>query len=373
MRVLLLVILIFWIACVLRTILNLALIPRVRVRMPKRTPLLSVIIPARDEERTIERTVRAMLAQTYPALEIIVVNDRSTDATEGILRGIDDARLVVIHGEEPPAGWLGKPWALHQGSLRAKGELLLFVDADVIYEPDAITASVTTMEEQEVPMLALLPDIRMRGFWEHVIMPNLSVFALTFLDIWLGNRTRTVFLAVGGGIGNLVRRVEYVAAGGHESLQGAVVDDVGLARLFRRKGFRTMAVIADDFVSVRMYHGFREIVDGFTKNAFAVFGYSYLLGFLFMAMALVFHILPYVLAFTGNLLAIATVALITLSRLILFVRLRYRLDNALFAHPLMIGAWCYILARSMWRTGIRRQVHWRGRTYDASRTRFGAD
>jgi chlorobactene glucosyltransferase len=373
MRVLLLIILIFWLVSLARTILNLRLIPRLRVRMPRHTPLVSVIIPARDEERTIERTVRAMLAQTYPALEIIVVNDRSTDATEGILRGIDDGRLIVLHGEEPPAGWLGKPWALHQGTLRAKGELLLFVDADVIYQPDAVAAAVASMEEHEVPMLAMLPSIGMRGFWEHVIMPNLSVFAFTFLDIWLGNRTRIVFLAVGGGPGNLVRREAYAASGGHESLKGAVVDDVGLARLFRRKGFRTVAAIADDFVSVRMYHGFREIVNGFTKNAFAVFGYSYAVGLLFMALAVVFHILPYVLAFTGDLLAIATVAIISLTRLILFARLRYRLDNAVFGHPLMIGAWCYILARSMWRTGIRRQVHWRGRTYDASGTRFGAD
>ena len=369
-----------WIVSLVRTILNLTLVPRLHVGQAllpvagkSACATVSVIIPARDEERTIERTVRAMLAQTYPALEIIVVNDRSTDRTEEILRGIEDPRLIVIHGEEPPEGWLGKPWALHQGSLRASGELLLFVDADVIYEPDAIAAAVSAMQKRGTPMLALMPNFVMHGFWEHVVMPNLAVFAFTFLPLWLGNRTRLIWFAVGGGTGNLVDRAAYDAAGGHEALKAAVIDDVGLARLFRRKGMRTEVVIASEMVSVRMYHGLREIVSGFTKNSFAVFGRHYSIGLLFLAMAVVFHLLPYALALTGNVIAIITIALIALTRLILFVYLGYRIDNALLAHPLMIGTWCFILVRSMWLTGIRRQLHWRGRTYDASRTRFGAD
>jgi chlorobactene glucosyltransferase len=374
MRVLESVILVTWIVSLAGTILNLLLVPWLKPRLPRRTPLVSVIVPARDEERAIERTVRALLAQTYPALEVIVVNDRSTDETESLLNRVaaEDARLGVIHGEDPPEGWLGKPWALQQGQLRARGELLLFVDADVIYEPDAIAAAVTAMDDRDVAMLSLMPHIAMRGFWEHVVMPNLGVFAFTFLPLWIGNRTRIPWLAVGGGPGNLVLREPYRAVGGHEALKDAVVDDVALARLFRRSGHRTEIVIANELVSVRMYHGLSEIVAGFTKNAFAVFDRSYVAGVFFLASAVVFHLLPYVLALWGHPLAIASVVLITLRRLVLFVSLRYRIDNALFGHPLMIGTWCFILLRSMWLTGIRRQLHWRGRMYDASRTRFGA-
>ena len=369
------VILAMWVASLAGTILNLRLVPWLRPRLPGRTPLVSVIVPARDEERTIERTVRALLGQTWPALEVVVVNDRSTDATEAILARVaaEDPRLVVIHGEDPPEGWLGKPWALQQGHLRAKGELLLFVDADVIYQPDAITAAVETLAERGLPMLSLMPHIVMHGFWEHVVMPNLGVFAFTFLPLWIGNRTRAAWLAVGGGPGNLVRREEYERVGGHAALRDAVIDDVALARLFRRNGLRTEIVIANELVSVRMYHGLREIVNGFTKNAFAVLNRNYFAGALFLALAVVFHLLPYALALTGDPIALATVALITLTRLILFSALGYRLDNAALGHPLMIGTWCVILLRSMWLTGIRRQLHWRGRTYDASRTRFGAD
>lgn len=361
----------FWVGALATTILSLVTVPRLRTRMPQRFPRVSVVIPARDEERTIERTVRALLAQTYPDLEVIVVNDRSEDRTGEILAQFPG--VIVVDGEEPPPGWLGKPWAVHQGSLRATGELLLFVDADVIYQPGAIAASVAELEDTPYVLLSLLPDLEMRGFWEHVVMPNLTAFAFTFLPLWLVNRTRLRVLAVGGGPGNLVRRAEYRAAGGHESLKDAVIDDVGLARLMRRAGHRTAVVRADGYVSVRMYHGLREIVGGFTKNAFAVLGYNYFVGVLFFVLAIAFHILPYALALTGNVLALITIAVIALTRLILYTTLGYRIDNALLGHPLMIGTWCWILLRSIWFTGIRRQLLWRGRTYDAARTKFGAD
>lgn len=370
MTLLLSIILVTWVLTLVRTVLNLLVVPRLRARVPRRQPLVSVLIPARDEERTIERTVRAMLAQTYPELEIVVVNDRSTDATGAILDRLRDSRLVVVSGVEPPPGWLGKPWALHQASGRARGELLLFVDADVIYAPDTIGAAVAHLEERDVSLLALFPRFVMAGFWEHVIMPNLAVFAFSLLPLWAANRSRVAFLAIGGGPGNLVRRSDYEAAGGHEALKAAVVDDVGLARLMRRAGQRTEAVRAEDHVSVRMYHGLSEIVEGFTKNAFAVFNSSYALVAFFLLLAVVFHLAPFVLALPGNRLALATVALIALTRLLLFRSLGYRLDNALLGHPLMIAAWCWILVRSTWRTGVRRRLLWRGRVYDARETRF---
>ncbi|HEY0158754.1 MAG TPA: glycosyltransferase family 2 protein [Thermoanaerobaculia bacterium] len=370
MRVLSLIVLAFWLLTLVRTILNLLLVPRLRPRMPRRTPLVSVIIPARDEERTIERTARAMLAQTYPALEVIVVNDRSTDATGAILAAIDDPRLIVLEGREPPPGWLGKPHALHLGAQRAGGELLLFVDADVIYAPEAVAAAVARLEDSGAAMLSLLPHFELRGFWEHVAIVNLVVVAFTMLPLWATNRTRIAVFGVGGGPGNLVRREDYDAVGGHEALRDAVVDDVGLARLMRRGGRRTEAALANDMVSLRMYHGLREIVDGFTKNAFAVVNRSYLVMLFVFLFGGVVQLLPYVLAVTGDLIGLVTVGLIAVSRLILFAALRYRVDNALLGHLPMQLIWFWIFARSVWVTGVRRQLLWRGRSYDARRTKF---
>ena len=336
---------------------------------------MSVIIPARDEERDIERTVRAFLAQTWQALEIIVVNDRSSDATGAILERLreEDSRLTVIEGVEPPAGWLGKPAALHRGSLSAHGEWLAFVDADVVYQPEVLEAVVAELEDHQVEMVTLLPHFEMRGFWEHVLMPNLAMFVFTFVPLWLSNRTRSRVLAVGGGTGNIVSRSAYDAAGGHEALRDAVIDDVGLARLMRREGFRTRVVRADRLVSVRMYHGLGEIVRGFTKNAFAIVDRSYVLALSGAIVIAVGNLLPFALAATGSRLAMATVAVIVITRVILFRSFRYGLANAVLAHPLMIASWLFILFRSVWYTGIRRQLHWRGRTYEADKTRFGAD
>ena len=368
------VVLAFWLLALGRTILNLLMVPRLGEAEPPRVPLVSIIVPARDEERSIEKTVRAFLAQTYPLTELIVVNDRSSDSTGAILDRIraDDPRLNVIHGEEPPEGWLGKPWALHQGSLLAHGEQLLFVDADVTYAPTAVTAAVDAIEESGVALVALLPHFEMVGFWENIAMPQLAIFAFSGMPLWLSNRSLMPKLAIGGGTGNLVKRTSYDAAGGHAALKDAVVDDVALARLIRSHGGRTIAVRASDLVTVRMYHGLREIVDGFTKNIFAVLGRSYVISLFLLAMGIAFHLLPYVLAIGGDPISLATVGVITLIRVLIFTSLRYRLDNALLGHPLMMVLWSYILVRSIWLTGVLRKLHWRGRTYDASRTRFGA-
>ncbi len=200
MHVLSIIIFAAWFLAFLRTIVNLALIPRLRAGgMAPKEPLVSVIIPARDEARIIERTVRAFLAQSYPNLEVIVVNDRSVDGTGEILRTIGDERLRVIDGEEPPAGWLGKPWALHQGSRLARGELLLFVDADVVYSSAALRAAVAHWQLRRPVLLSFVPYFEMRGLGENAAMPMLAMFCFTFMPAWLSNRSRIAALAIGGG------------------------------------------------------------------------------------------------------------------------------------------------------------------------------
>jgi chlorobactene glucosyltransferase len=359
-----------WLLALATTIANLRSIPRL-TPAPPRGRFVSVLVPARNEERVIERSVRAFLAQDYAALEVIVVDDRSTDRTGAILASIDDPRLVVVPGDDTPEGWLGKPWALQQAAQRARGEVLLFVDADVIYAPGGVSAAVAFLEDSGAAMLSLFPHFELRGFWEIAAMPQLPLTGFTYLPTFAGERRQSARLAIGGGPGNLVRRADYEAIGGHEPLRDAVVDDVALARRMRRSGRRTLLVRADDFVSLRMYHGAREIIDGFTKNTFGVFGRSYVAALGSTVLMLVFHILPYVRACFGDPLAMAAVVVISLTRAVLFRALRYPLWAALLLHPFMIAIWAWIFVRSIWRTGIRRELHWRGRKYDASSTRFG--
>lgn len=373
-----LIVLIIWVVVLATTLFNLALIPHIDAAedvTPQ--PLVSVIIPARDEERAIERTVRGFLAQTYSSLEVIVIDDRSTDATGAILARLaaEDARLKIVHGEEPPPGWLGKPAALHRGSQQARGELLLFVDADISYAPDAVRAAVAYIQRSGATLIALLPHFEMKTLGEKIAMPQLPMTALAFLPTFLFNRSRIPRFGIGGGTGNMVRRDAYVAAGGHEELRDAVVDDVSLARLIRQHGGTTEAVRADHLVSVRMYHGTREVIEGFTKNSFVVFGRSITAALVISVLAVALHSMPYALVFYAPVraLSIATVVTISLTRLILFRSLRYGTLNALLFHPPMTLLWAYIFLRSMWITGIRGELHWRGRKYDAASTQFGAE
>ena len=378
-------ILVLWTIWFINAVLSLLLVPRLRAdgawclvpgaglldrtrhQAPGTLPLVSIIVPARNEARIIAESVRSFLAQDYELLEVVVVNDRSTDATGEILHSIDDPRLVVIDGLEPPPGWLGKPWALTEGSRAARGDVLLFVDADVIYAPALVSAAVERLEGGNASLITFFPHFELHGFWEHLALPQLLFTAYAVVPAWLSNRTTNRYMSLAGGPGIMIQREIYDEVGGHEKLRAEVVDDIGLARLVRMAGHRTEGVRADDLVSLRMYHGGREIFDGFTKNLFAAFGHSYIVASLFFTAGVACNILPYVLLFVTagfvQWLSVGVIALITLTRLVLFVPFRYGVVNALLGHPLMFAFWTAIYIRSLWQTGVRRETRWRGRTY----------
>jgi chlorobactene glucosyltransferase len=345
-------------------------------------PSVTVVIPARDEERDVEAAVRSHLSQDYPGLEVVVVEDRSRDSTGEILRRLagEDARLRVVPGVEPPPRWLGKPHALHLGSRAAAGELLLFADADVRWAPGTLRGAVAYLEREKADFLAVLPHLEAKGFWENVLMPNLAC-TLYFGPALRINDDRWRFLAAGGGAGNLVRRPVYDAIGGHEALRASVVDDVRLALTVKRAGYRVRAARAEDRVAVRMYRGFREVVDGFTKNVAWIFqGPSAILvlGFAVVAAQLSAVLPPAVLlaaalgapvAATDVALAAAGTALAILLRLVLARALKDPLWTAP-THAFMAVIWTGIIARSLFRRFVLRAVVWRGRRYDAADARF---
>jgi glycosyl transferase family 21 len=201
----------------------------------------------------------------------------------------------------------------------------------------------------------------------------MAFVAFCGLPLWWSNRSGRVGLAIGGGSGILIRRQVFESIDGFRALNSAVVDDIGLARHVRQHGEGTRALRADDLISVRMYHSAREFVEGFTKNIFIVFERNYFAGAVMLALLVILHLFPYAYALTGDRFAIAAVILISVTRLVLFRSLRYSLLNAIFLHPLMVTFWAYIFLRSVWFTGVRNELRWRGRLYDAAQTRFGAE
>lgn len=342
-----------------------------------------MVIPARNEEEAIEAAVRSHLAQDYPRgdLEVVVVEDRSTDGTADILARIagDDPRLVIVQGVEPPAGWLGKPHALYQGALRATGELLLFADADVRYAPAALSESVAMLERERMDLLAFFPRLEMEGFWENALMPYLAVSYFFGPAFWV-NSDRQRRFAAGGGTGMLVRAAIYRAAGGHEALRASVIDDIGLAIRVRRAGGRCRMVMADDLVRVRMYRGFRQIFDGFTKNLAYVFEgamgaflavstfFTYLAWSL-PALVLAAAALGADVAASDVRLAAVAFLLTVAARAALGMYLAYPLWTAV-TQPLTAAVWAAITVRSLTWRFLHRRVRWRGRTYDAGQARF---
>ena len=362
---------------------NFALTPRLsRPRpRPSRLPRVSVVIPARDEERDIERAVRSHLSQDYPDFEVVVVDDRSRDKTGEILTALarEDGRVTVVAGGEPPEGWLGKPHALHLGALAATGELLLFADADVVYDPRALGEAVAFLEASRADFVALMPRLEAEGFWESVLMPY--VLGVYYAGIgFLANLDRPRFAAAGGGAGNMIRRSAYEFLGGHAALKDSVIDDVHLALKSKLAGFRTRAVRAEDRVSVRMYRGLAEIVNGFTKNiAYALNG---LLGAVLLALTAivtVFWIAPpltLAAALLGApveprdvLLAASGFLLVVAARIFAAALLRDKLWPSV-TQPIMAAIWGFIICRSLYHRIVRRRLTWRGREFDARAARF---
>jgi chlorobactene glucosyltransferase len=329
---------------------------------PGEWPRVSVVIPARNEERDLERTLAAHARSDYPRLEVIVVDDRSTDRTGEIARRFEerDPRFRAICGAEPPDGWLGKPHALHEGALAATGEWLLFADADVVYGPDVIRRAVAAALGGRVALLCLLPRFETRGFWEAVIMPN--VYALLYLGPGFVTQIERVKAFAGGsGSGNLVERSGYEGSGGHAAIRGAVIDDLGLAVSMKRAGRRTRAFTAYDEVRVRMYRGLRETVVGFSKNV-AYLGPPAAALLLPLAVFLL-AMAPWVALATPALrpLALGTIAATILGRVVVARVTRMPAWSALF-HPAMIAVWTGIAMRSWCERIVRRRLTWRGRT-----------
>lgn len=369
--------------------LNLSVLPRLgrpRRGLPDRKPgraipSVSIIIPARNEERDVEAAVRSHLAQSYPNFEVVAVDDRSTDATTRILQTLAeaDSRLRVIEGVEPPPGWLGKPHALAAGARAASGEILLFADADVRYAPAALSEAVAFLEEEEADFVALFPALEGVGFWESVLMPYLPHVFYCGLG-FLANVGWARRVAAGGGAGNLVRRSAYEAIGGHDALKDSVVDDIRLALASKRAGRRTLVVRAEELVRVRMYRGFREVWDGFTKNvAYVVGDASGVVLIVLILATLALAILPVVvlgasLAGAGvpaSDVRLAAVALILTAagRIWLALAIRQPVWPSLF-HPILAAVWTGIIGRSFFHRIVRRRLTWRGREYDARSARF---
>lgn len=237
-------------------------------------PFLSVVIAARQEAGHLRATLTALLAQSYPALEVVLVNDRSTDSTGSIADEMARAnnRLQVVHVMSLPGGWLGKTHAMQAGAARARGAYVLFTDGDVVFAPGTLTRAMRLVVQDNVDHLAVLPCITSPSRAVRWSVGAFSIFFLLFTRAWqvADPRSRA---SIGIGAFNLVRTSVYRAAGGHEPIRLRPDDDLRLGRLLKSRGATTAVWRSAGMVQVDWYPSVRGLIHGMEKNSFAALDY----------------------------------------------------------------------------------------------------
>ena len=263
-----------WVALTLIVVgMRVGLLPAGRLAGPG-LPSLSVVIAACNEQDTLAAALTSLLQVDYAGLQIVLVNDRSVDATGDLMESLaaGDPRVRVIHLDHRPDHWLGKNHALHQGARAATGKWLLFSDADVHFEKDGLARAVTLAEQENLDHLVLGPWMQCGTFWERIFV---AFFATAFCYRYrpdLVDRPNSYYVGVGAF--NLLRSQVYRDLGGHSTLAMQVLDDMELGRLIKGRGFRQRFVGAGRAVSVRWTVGLAGIVKGLEKNSFAGLNYS---------------------------------------------------------------------------------------------------
>ena len=361
-----------WISLLLRAARHIGTVPRIKDQpsdLPGPAwPSLAVVFAARDEEAGVERAVRSLLAQDYPDLRVVAVDDRSTDRTGALLDtlAVADSRLRVIHICTLPAGWLGKTHALQVGAEAADAEWLLFTDADVIFSPGSLRRAVgLAVRQQHTDLLVVAPDMVTETFAERVFLAFFLLLLAINSPPWLVTDRRSK-AAVGAGAFDLVRAGAFRSVGGFERIALSVDDDLRLGQVLKFAGYHVVLAMGQDEVFVRWHVGLGGMIRGLEKNFFAALdfrpGQAVLVG-LFLAWV---GVLPWLGLVVGpwwtRLVCAGGIGAVALSLS------QARGQNGMaWYHGLFlpVGAVALMIAlyRSTWLTYRRGGVRWRGHLY----------
>lgn len=337
---------------------------------PQSWARVSVLVPARDEEGNIARCVGSLLAQDYADLEVLVLDDQSSDGTRAVLEAMAraDGRLRIIAGQALPEGWLGKAWACAQLAANAEGELLYFTDADTVHQPQALRAAVAALEGTRADLLTGFPRQIVHTWGEKLIVPFFSWACYCFVPLALAYRLGLPALSFAIGQMLLFRRAAYEAIGGHAAIRGSVVDDLALARTIKAAGYRWRVLDATALVSCRMYRSGQEAYAGLSKNLFAAAGCR-VIPYLFVSLwLLVLFLYPPILLglradglATGAPVALTSACIILALAVWLIPYRALRLPAWLAAlYPLVVAVSALVALRSLWLTANGRLI-WKGR------------
>jgi chlorobactene glucosyltransferase len=343
---------------------------------PAQAGLVSIIVPARNEADNIEAMVRSVLATTYDPVEVLVVDDRSTDETADLVRSLaqEDHRVLLIEGAPLEHGWFGKPWACVQGYRAAAGEHLVFTDADTRHEPTLLAHAIGAAQRQHADLVTVSPRQLCLTFWERLIMPQVWAILSARYAPKVVNHPRSKRDVIANGQFILVTRESYEAVGTHEAVRGEVAEDLGLAQRYFDAGRKMHFAFAESLMATRMYRNLAGLIEGWSKNMFLGARQSYpnepvrraLMPFL-LAFVFVFWLVPpsfLLMAALGVQLTLFDSAVVaTIASIVFWGMVSFGMGippiHAL-AYPLGAAMTFFIYGRSLWRG---KRVQWRGREY----------
>lgn len=358
----------FLFALLIVTVFNACTAPMLKKTMPlRRSPRVSVLIPARNEERNLRDCLEGLLRQHYEDLEILVLNDDSQDRTGEIIKQFckRDLRVRCLEGRRLPEGWTGKNWACHQLSQEARGEVFIFTDADNRHAPAAIANTVGWMDRLELGLFSAFPQQITVGPVEKLVIPIVEMFVYSGLPLWLTYYTRPPSVSAANGQWIAFARPAYQLVGGHEAVRNRLVEDVELSRLAKRKGVRILMAAGTGVISGRMYRSPKEVWEGFSKNLFGLMGYKTVPFFIILSALFFACILPYFAVWISSVstLAASAIAANVLLRSILALKYKHPLFASVVLHPigmmfiLVIGINSFLQVK-------RGRVQWKGRQID---------
>ena len=341
-----------------------------------RSPKVSILVPARDEEDSVGPCVQSLLAQDCGDFEVIVLDDGSRDRTPAVLAGFRTDRLRVLQGQPLPDGWNGKTWACRQLADASRGELLLFTDADAVFHPETTRLAVNAMAASRADLLTAITANRVPTLGEQLTVPFVTWSLLSLLPLIVTRLLpRNAVFTTANGKFMLFRREVYDAIGGHEAVKDDATEDIAIARSARRRGYRWRLLDATPLVDARMYRGLRDAVAGFSKNLFAVFNYRVLVALFVWVWLLTITWLPIVgvaaAIGSGKTMPLAPAATIVLAAGIwLLASLKFGLPRHLFLlGPAIVTVSAFTGLRAIV-LSLTGRAEWKGRRLVVRRPRL---
>ena len=322
--------------------------------------MVSVLIPARNEEKNIANILQDLVIQEYSDIEIIVFDDLSEDKTREIVKGLSEAdnRIRLVCSEGLPEGWLGKNHACHSLSKYAKGDYLMFLDADVRIGNNTIGKAVAFSKKHGLALISIFPKQVIGSCGERAAVPNMNYILLSLLPLILVRKSHFTSLSAANGQFMFFRADVYNRLQPHLLMKDNKVEDISIARYLKKEDHRIACLVGDDNINCRMYSGFPDAVEGFSRNVIAFFGNSYFLAVLFWLVTS-FGFLP-VWFFLSREIFMAYITAYLLTRIFISLASRQNIiDHLGYIVPLQISMGIFIV--KAFTNKFFRKYQWKGR------------